>query len=76
MTARKRTIILAAMTPSEFLDAIEAHLIASGETPTAFGKRVMNDPGFVFAIRAGREPRFKIQQKVLKAMPLSDQQAA
>jgi hypothetical protein len=26
-------------------------------TPTAFGKNAVSDPGFVFGLRSGREPR-------------------
>lgn len=36
---------------------VEAHLKATGLTPTAFGRVAVADPNFVFNLRNGREPR-------------------
>ena len=50
--------------PDPLLDAVERFLAASGLTPTAFGKASVNDPGFVFGLRAGREPRRETRRRV------------
>jgi hypothetical protein len=47
------------------LPKIEKHLRATGMTPTRFGRESVNDPRLVFDLRAGREPRFKINQRVM-----------
>ncbi|RIJ15984.1 hypothetical protein D1227_06265 [Henriciella mobilis] len=39
------------------LSRIEAHLAASGQTPTAFGVAALSDPNFVFDLRDGRDLR-------------------
>jgi len=39
------------------LPKIEKYLRATGMPPTRFGRECLGDPGFVFDLRAGREPR-------------------
>ncbi|MDE2106383.1 MAG: hypothetical protein KGL39_54710 [Patescibacteria group bacterium] len=39
------------------LEKIEAFLVSAEMSPTAFGRDAMADPGFVFALRAGRDCR-------------------
>lgn len=38
----------------EFRQEIDSFLAESGMDPTTFGRKTMNDPRFVFDIRAGR----------------------
>jgi hypothetical protein len=44
---------------------VERHLRRSGLTASAFGRKVMNDPGFVRHLRNGREPTPKTEARVL-----------
>lgn len=46
------------------LSRIEAHLEASGQTPTAFGVAALNDPNFVFDLREGRDLRRDTVKKI------------
>ena len=46
------------------LSRIERHLKRTGLTPTAFGREVMNDPGFVRQLRNGREPGPRTERRV------------
>ena len=39
------------------LAEIEAFIVANNVTPSVFGASAVNDPCFVFDLRAGREPR-------------------
>jgi hypothetical protein len=39
------------------LSTIERYLRQNGVTATRFGREVLGDPGFVHALRRGREPR-------------------
>lgn len=64
------------MTPDDFRAAVENYLVAHDETPTAFGKRVMSDPGFVFDLRRGREVKYAVQQRVMKAIQPSSRKRA
>lgn len=60
MTSRKLpTNFLSAMfqTPDPLLAEIEGFLEEACMAPTAFGRDALNDPGFVFGLRAGRDCR-------------------
>lgn len=46
------------------LQDIERFLAESGLSPSAFGVAAINDPRFVFELRAGRECRRSTRQKV------------
>lgn len=52
------------MAGSPFLQRIEAFLVEANITPTAFGKRALGDPTFVFELRAGRQPRLDTAERV------------
>ena len=39
------------------LSTIEKHLRRTGITASRFGREALGDPGFVHALRRGREPR-------------------
>jgi hypothetical protein len=52
-------------TRADFLARVERHLDASGETPTAFGRRAANDPNFVFDLRDGRSVGLDMVERVL-----------
>ena len=54
------------------LSRIERHLKRTGLKPTAFGRAVMNDPGFVRQLRNGREPGLKTERRVLAAIRESE----
>jgi hypothetical protein len=46
------------------LSTIEAYLRRSGVTASRFGRDVLGDPGFVHALRRGREPRAATVRRV------------
>lgn len=46
------------------LQRIEAFLLASGESPSAFGTRVCGDPRLVFDLRRGRRPRSALRARL------------
>ena len=52
-------------TEADLLDAIERHLTKTGETATAFGKRVANDPSLVNDLRVGRSPRMRLAAQIM-----------
>lgn len=53
-------------TLDDFRTEVEDAIETLGVSPTNFGKEVAADPGFVFNLRAGREPRFSTIEKVRK----------
>lgn len=48
------------------LERIEAHIRERKMTPSRFGREAVNDWNFVFQLRAGREPRNKTIERVLR----------
>ena len=48
------------------LERIEAHLRERKMTPSRFGREAVNDWKFVPQLRAGREPRAKTVERVLR----------
>ena len=46
------------------LSMIERHLAETGLTPSRFGRDALGDPGFVKALRNGREPRESTVRRV------------
>ena len=50
------------------LAEIEAFIVANNVTPSVFGSGAVNDPCFVFDLRAGREPRRATLEKVVAFM--------
>jgi tRNA-dihydrouridine synthase len=55
---------------------IERHLRRSAITATAFGRKAMNDPGFVRHLRNGREPTPKTEARVLAFIEASQRGCA
>ena len=53
------------MTLPQFVEAVEAYLAISKIPPTRLGKEATGDPGFVFDLRAGRQPRRESMKKVM-----------
>lgn len=51
-----------------FKDQVEEFLRRNRITPTRFGILFAQDPQFVFQLRAGREPRTRMRQRILEAM--------
>lgn len=51
-------------TPPELLDAVAAHIEATGISKSAFGEKAVGDPRFVFDLEAGRECRRKTEARV------------
>jgi AMP nucleosidase len=50
---------------TDLCEKIEAFLVASGMSPTVFGKTVLKDPNFVFDLRAGkRSPSIRTVEKI------------
>ena len=56
------------MTQAQLIEAIERHLAATGESVTAFGKRVANDSCLVPDLKAGRSPRLRLVEAILEAI--------
>lgn len=54
------------MDPQELLTKIDDFLAQSGVSAVQLGKEALNDPAFVYDLRAGREPRRATAQKVLE----------
>lgn len=52
----------------QFRDEIAAYLRAAGMDPTTFGRRVMNDPRFVFDLAKGRSASSRTIDKVRQWM--------
>lgn len=55
-------------TPDPLLAEIEAFLEEARMTPTAFGRDALNDPGFVFELRTGRDTRRATAQRARDQM--------
>jgi len=47
------------------LTTIERHLRRTGISPTRFGREATRDPRFVQDLRRGREPRARMERRVL-----------
>ena len=63
------------MTVAEFRSAVERFIENHGLTPTEFGRLYANDPGFVFELREGREPRESTREAILGRLPTSQGEA-
>jgi hypothetical protein len=48
------------------LRKIEGHLKLSGMAATRFGREAMGDPGLVFQLPGGREPRPETESRILR----------
>jgi hypothetical protein len=59
---------MAILPPSELITIIDAHLVATRQTPSAFGRRVNNDPNLVLEIRRGRIPRRRLANRILEVI--------
>lgn len=57
-----------AMTLDQFRVRVASYLIRKKIAPTAFGRKVLNDPAWVSRLMAGFEPKERTRQKVLDAM--------
>jgi hypothetical protein len=57
------------------LQQIEAFLERTDTSPTAFGQTVLNDPGFVFNLRTGRDPKESTAIKVREFIAAFDASA-
>lgn len=56
------------MTLDQFKATVERFIVQADISPTVFGKSFANDPGFVFGLRNGREPREATRARILEAM--------
>lgn len=59
---------MANMAPSELITVIDAHLAATKQTPSVFGRLVNNDPNLVLEIRRGRVPRLRLVNRILEVI--------
>lgn len=50
---------------AHFLKRVDAFINASNIDPTALGKSALNDPGFVFNVRAGRSPSSRTMDRII-----------
>lgn len=58
----------AMLTHQDLIARIEGHLAKTGESASAFGKRVARDPNFVTDLRHGRSPRLRLVHQVIEAI--------
>lgn len=56
------------MRKSDFLKRVEDFLEETKMSPTAFGVKAKAEPNFVFTLRAGRECREDVQERVTEFM--------
>lgn len=56
------------MMHTALLAEIERYLTVTGMKPTRFGILAAKDPGLVFDLRAGREPRSQTMRRVTEFM--------
>ncbi len=56
------------MMMSQFKNDIEAYLKNTGTAASTFGREVLNDPGFVYRLRAGGECRPSTIERVREKM--------
>lgn len=67
MTARNSPSNLRIMlSPTELRALVDRHLEETRTPPSTFGLKAVGDPNFVRNLRAGREPRSRIRQKVVE----------
>ncbi len=57
------------------LRQIENYLKVTGMKPTRFGRESLGDPGFVFQLRDGREPRLGTTKRVLNYIVMAERKA-
>lgn len=53
------------LTETELISVIDRHLAATGESASAFGKRLAGDPNLVSDLRSGRSPRMSLAHLML-----------
>ncbi len=56
------------MQPEKLLALVETHLRRSKESANQFGVRVSNDSSLVNKLRAGRNVRFELEERILSAI--------
>ncbi len=56
------------ITEADLVELIEHHLSQTGETASAFGRRIANDTGLVADLRVGRSPGLKLVRRILEAI--------
>lgn len=59
------------MQPEKLLALVETHLRRTKESANQFGLRVSNDPSLVNKLRAGRNVRYSLEERVLEAIASS-----
>lgn len=50
------------------LKAVEAHLRKTGEKPSMFGRRAVDDPALVLTLRRGRRVWPETEAKIMRAI--------
>lgn len=56
------------MTLDQFRVKVLRYITKNNISPSAFGRRVLNDPAWVARLKAGLEPKERTRDKVLRAM--------
>lgn len=54
---------------------IDRHLARTGESPTAFGRRICGDPNLVRDLNAGRHPKIDLYERIMDACAAKDDAA-
>jgi hypothetical protein len=61
--------------PIDLVALVDAHLSQTGEAPTAFGRRVANDPQLVRDLRQNRSVGTILANKIIAAINKVDESA-
>lgn len=59
-------------THKEWTEYIKAHLVRSGEKPSAFGRRVLGDSSAVTSLIEGNDPRLSTMLKIERAIRVKE----
>lgn len=54
------------------LERVERYLKTRRMPPTRFGREAVGDPGFVFGLRGGREPRSATVKRVIDYLDIEE----
>ncbi len=59
-------------TQKDFIEYIKKHLTSTGEKPSSFGRRVLNDSGAIPRLFEGTDPRLSTMNKIGDAIGETD----
>jgi hypothetical protein len=57
----------------QLLRRIERHILHTNTSASRFGRDAVGDPGFVFGLRNGREPRRRMTERVSRYLDSAEE---